>query len=48
MAVLALAFLSALSTVIGGLLPPYTRVGEIGTHYLSGFAAGVTNLIDEL
>ncbi|HLE02783.1 MAG TPA: ZIP family metal transporter, partial [Dehalococcoidia bacterium] len=41
MAVLALAFLSALSTVIGGLLPVYTRVRRVPTRYLLGFAAGV-------
>jgi zinc transporter ZupT len=38
---LAFSFLSALSTIVGGLIPIYTRVREVGTRYLIGFASGV-------
>jgi len=38
---LAFSFLSALSTIAGGLIPIYTRVREMDTRYLIGFASGV-------
>ena len=41
MAALGLALLASLAAALGGMLPVYTRVREIGTRYLLGFAAGV-------
>ncbi len=38
---LAFSFLSALSTIGGGLIPIYTRVRAMDTRYLIGFASGV-------
>lgn len=35
------AFIASISSVIGGLLPIYTRIKHIRTNYLIGFAAGV-------
>jgi len=40
-AALGLALLASLAAALGGMLPVYTRVREIGTRYLLGFAAGV-------
>lgn len=34
------ALVSALATLIGGLLPIYTRLREVGVRYLIGFASG--------
>lgn len=38
---LVYAFIASVSSVIGGLLPIYTRLKNIRTNYLLGFAAGV-------
>ncbi len=38
---LVYAFIASISSVIGGLLPIYTRLKHIRTNYLIGFAAGV-------
>lgn len=38
---LVYAFIASISSVIGGLLPIYTRLKQIRTNYLIGFAAGV-------
>ena len=38
---LVYAFIASLSSVIGGLLPIYSRLKHIRTNYLVGFAAGV-------
>lgn len=38
---LVYAFIASLSSVIGGLLPIYSRLRHIRTNYLVGFAAGV-------
>jgi len=35
------AFIASISSIIGGLLPIYTRLKRIRTNYLIGFAAGV-------
>lgn len=35
------AFIASVASVIGGLLPIYTRIKNIRTNYLIGFAAGV-------
>ena len=35
------AFIASFSSIIGGLLPVYTRLKHIRTNYLIGFAAGV-------
>lgn len=35
------AFIASISSIIGGLLPIYTRLKHIRTNYLIGFAAGV-------
>lgn len=41
MVALVFGFISAASTIAGGLLPLYTRIRGIGSRYLLGFAAGV-------
>ncbi len=38
---LVYAFIASISSVIGGLLPIYTRLKHIRTNYMIGFAAGV-------
>ena len=38
---LVFGFVSAASTIAGGMLPLYTRIRDIGSRYLLGFAAGV-------
>ncbi len=38
---LVYAFIASLSSVVGGLLPIYTRLKHLRTNYLIGFAAGV-------
>lgn len=38
---LVYAFIASVSSIIGGLLPIYTRLKHIRTNYLIGFAAGV-------
>lgn len=38
---LVYAFIASVSSIIGGLLPVYTRLKHIRTNYLIGFAAGV-------
>ena len=38
---LAYALIASISSVIGGLLPIYTRLRNVRTNYLIGFAAGV-------
>lgn len=38
---LVYAFIASVASVIGGLLPIYTRIKNIRTNYLIGFAAGV-------
>jgi zinc transporter ZupT len=38
---LAYALIATLSSIVGGLLPLYTKVRDIRTQYLIGFASGV-------
>ena len=38
---LLFGLISAVSTMSGGMLPLYTRIRDIGSRYLLGFAAGV-------
>ncbi|HEY9206236.1 MAG TPA: ZIP family metal transporter [Candidatus Methanoperedens sp.] len=38
---LVYAFIASISSVVGGLLPVYTRLKNVRTNYLIGFAAGV-------
>lgn len=41
MVALLFSLISAASTIGGGMLPLYTRIRDIGSRYLLGFAAGV-------
>ncbi|MEE9202090.1 MAG: hypothetical protein V3U31_02710, partial [Dehalococcoidia bacterium] len=41
MAALLFGLIAAASTISGGMLPLYTRIRDIGSRYLLGFAAGV-------
>ncbi len=41
MAALTFSLISALAAILGGLLPMYTRLRDLGSRYLLGFAAGV-------
>ncbi len=38
---LVYAFIATLSSILGGVLPLYTKVKDIRTQYLIGFAAGI-------
>ncbi len=38
---LVYALIATLASIFGGLLPLYTKIKDIKTHYLIGFAAGV-------
>jgi zinc transporter ZupT len=38
---LVYAFIATLASILGGVLPLYTKIKEIRTQYLIGFAAGV-------